>query len=467
MEEITLENKQPPLKSDKLRDMPIGKLLLTMALPAILSMLVQSLYNIVDSVFVSRLSDLNNNAFDAVSIATPFCMIVTSMGIGIGGGANIYISRKLGERNHDDANNAAKTSILMAIIAWVVFLVLGLTISRPFIALFTDNAEIIEMGTSYLTIYLAFSVGAIVEMTGIRLLQATGNMKIPMISQLCGALTNIILDPIFIFGYLGVPAMGVTGAAIATIIGQWVASAIVLGSLLGKKQDISIKMKGFRPQAKYFGGIAKMGAPLFVMNAAFSFVNMAMNSIVGAYENGISVLNAQFKLQSFIYMPIFGLNQGTIPILSYNYGANDRKRFLKTYKYAVISAGIFLTLGFILFQTIPDTLVKIFNPTPDMERLAVIAFRRMSLSFIPSAVGILTMTMVQSLNLPVASLAATLCRQVGFILLGALILNAVGGLNSVWFTYPIADVLSLIIFVPIGFLCYKKQFAKKDLAQNL
>lgn len=459
----TAEIKQESnLISDKMRTTPIGKLLCSMSIPAITSMMVQALYNIVDSIYVSRLSDANNFAFDAISIVTPFCMIANSLAIAIGVGANIYISRKLGEKNQKDADGCAKTAVILCFICYALMAVLGATCSKAYASLYTDNPEILSYATSYATIYLCCSLGMFLELSCIRILQATGNMKIPMISQLVGAVTNIVLDPIFIFGYFGIPAMGVKGAAIATVIGQWFAATILVVTLVGKKQDVSLRFNAFKLKKDYFKGILAMGAPNFVMNIAFSFVNMAMNGIVGAYENGISVLNAQFKLQSFVYMPVFGLTQGGTPILSYNYGANNKSRFNHATRLITIWIGIILTAWFVVFQTMPHLLIKLFNPTEGMVELGIRVMRTMSISFIPAILSIVVTTVLQALNKPIIAMLMNITRQIAFVLLFAIVLKDIFGLNGIFFCYPIAETLATIIFLPFAVRQVKKQFEIKN-----
>lgn len=363
---------QVALQSDKMRNKPIGKLLLEMSLPAIFSMLVQSLYNIVDSLFLTNITyveegykglNIGKDSFNAVSIVMPMTMFVTAVAIGIGVGANAYIARKLGEGNRESANKGAKTAIVMALFAWAIMAVMAFTLSRPFVQAFvndgnaTDVNYVVEKGTMYLTIYMAASGGVTLDIVSARILQATGNMKVPMISQLIGAVTNIVLDALFIMVF----KMGVFGAILATVIGQWFAASFDLAFFIFKKQDVSISLKGFRFNAHYFARIAKIGLPALVMNAMSSVVTIILNVMLRSYTNGITVLSAYFKVQSFIFMPVFGLMQGTMPILSYNYGANLRKRFNSTFKLSLSIALGVMTLGTLLFQLCPELLMSIFE----------------------------------------------------------------------------------------------------------
>lgn len=484
--EITVE-KEKALQSDKMRNTNIGKLLLTMSLPAILSMLVQALYNIVDSLFLTGInynvegyigSNIGADSFSAVSIVMPMTMLVVAVAIGIGVGANAYIARKLGEGNRQNANKCAKTAVIMALIAWAVMIILAFTVSRPFVAAFvneqnaTDTEYVINQGALYLTIYLAASGGLIIDITLARILQATGNMKIPMISQLAGALTNIALDALFIMAF----KMGVFGAILATIIGQWIAAGIDIAVFVFKKQDVSISLKGFKPSKHYFARIAKIGTPAFIMNAMGSVITIIMNVMLKAYPNGINVLSAYFKVQSFVFMPVFGLMQGTMPILSYNYGANEKKRFNDTFKLALYIALGVMVIGTLLFQICPEALMSIFESkqvaegqTPEQlaEQNAIFvkegayAFRCISIAFIPAAFSILIINMLQSINCPISSLLMSLSRQMLFLIPSALLFNYLWQMNGIWFCYPFAEILAVLVYLPFALRDYRRQFKYK------
>ncbi len=483
--EITAQSEA--LQSDKMRNTKIGKLLLTMSLPAIISMLVQALYNIVDSIFLTGINynvsgyagkNIGADSFAAVSIVMPMTMLVVAVGIGIGVGANAYIARKLGEGNKQNADKCAKTAIVMALAAWVVMIILAFTISKPFVKLFvndksaTDVDYVVKQGTLYLTIYMALSGGLIIDITCARILQATGNMKIPMISQLAGALTNIGLDALFIIAF----KWGVLGAILATVIGQWTAAVIDLAVFVFKKQDVSISLKGFRPSKHYFLRITKIGAPALIMNAMGSVITIIMNAMLKNYDNGINILSAYFKVQSFVFMPVFGLMQGTMPILSYNYGANEKKRFNDTFKLALYIALGVMVAGTLLFQLCPDALMSIFKSNmpaegQTMEELAeqntvfvrdgAYAFRCISIAFIPAAFSILIINMLQSINCPVSSLLMSLSRQLLFLIPAALLFNYLWQLKGIWFCYPVAEILSVAVYLPFAVRDYRKQFKYK------
>ncbi len=493
MDEITEEkiNTEPTdqarLQSDKMRNMRIGKLLLTMSLPAIISMLVQSLYNIVDSLFLTGITyqpsgyagqAIGQDSFNAVSIVMPMTMIVVALGIGIGVGANAYIARKLGEGNREHANKAAKTAIVMAISCWLLMVALAFVVSKPFMRAFvnaddaSDQQYVIEQGALYLEIYMVGSIGVIMDITCARMLQATGNMKIPMITQLVGAVTNIVLDAAFIVGC----QWGVLGAILATVIGQWAAAAIDIVAFFAKKQDVSISLKGYRPQKKYFFRIFKIGLPAFIMNAMNSVVTIIMNIMLRDYANGITVLSAYFKVQSFVFMPVFGLMQGAMPIMSYNYGANEKKRFNDTFKLGLYIALGVMVFGTLLFQIFPDALMSIFKShalangqtqqqLDEANRVLVregaYAFRAISIAFIPAAFSILVINMLQSINCPVSSLLMSLSRQLLFLIPTAILFNSLWQQNGIWFCYPVAEVMSLLVYIPFAVHDYRKQFRYK------
>ncbi len=483
--EITAQSEA--LQSDKMRNTKIGKLLLTMSLPAIISMLVQALYNIVDSIFLTGINynvsgyvgkNIGADSFAAVSIVMPMTMLVVAVGIGIGVGANAYIARKLGEGNKQNADKCAKTAIVMALAAWAVMIILAFTISKPFVKLFvndksaTDVDYVVKQGALYLTVYMALSGGLIIDITCARILQATGNMKIPMISQLAGALTNIGLDALFIIAF----KWGVLGAILATVIGQWTAAVIDLAVFVFKKQDVSISLKGFRPSKHYFLRITKIGAPALIMNAMGSVITIIMNAMLKNYDNGINILSAYFKVQSFVFMPVFGLMQGTMPILSYNYGANEKKRFNDTFKLALYIALGVMAVGTLVFQLCPDALMSIFKSNmpaegQTMEELAeqnavfvrdgAYAFRCISIAFIPAAFSILIINMLQSINCPVSSLLMSLSRQLLFLIPAALLFNYLWQLKGIWFCYPVAEILSVAVYLPFAVRDYRKQFKYK------
>ena len=488
-EEKEIISQSENLQSDKMRNTKIGKLLFTMSLPAIFSMLVQALYNIVDSLFLTGIDysvngyvgeNIGKDSFSAVSIVMPMTMLVVAVAIGIGVGANAYIARKLGEGNKQNANKCAKTALIMSLCAWAVMIVLAFTVSRPFVYAFVDESNVsdvnyvVNQGALYLTVYLALSGGLIIDITLARILQSTGNMKIPMISQLVGALTNIGLDALFIIAF----KWGVLGAILATVIGQWAAAVIDIVVFFVKTQEVSISLKGFKPSKHYFLRIAKIGAPALIMNAMGSVITIIMNIMLKGYPTGINVLSAYFKVQSFVFMPVFGLMQGTMPILSYNYGANEKKRFNSTFKLALFIALGVMAVGTLLFQLCPDLLVSMFKSKPaldateqeiakileDNEALVkdgAYAFRCISIAFVPAAFSILLINMLQSINCPISSLLMSLSRQLIFLIPSALLFNYLWKMQGIWFCYPFAEILAVLVYLPFAIRDYRKQFQYK------
>lgn len=436
---------------------PVKKLLISMSLPAIFSMLVQAVYNVVDSLYLARYSA---KAIEAMGIIFPMQMLVVALGIGIGVGTNVYISKSLGEGRRDRANRAAQNGVFMALIAIVVIIVLGLTAVKPFVGLYTKDAEVAEMATSYLSTCMIFCFGAMIELTTSKVLQATGNMRIPMFTQLIGAITNIILDPFFIFGIGAFPRLGTKGAAIATVIGQVVAMVFSLSMLIFKKQDVHLLEKGFRPSPKFMWRILRVGLPSMLTSALPSFTIILVNHFIKALPYAISVLGVYFKLQSFVFMPVFGLTQGGMPILGYNYGAYNRDRFSATFRFMLILALCYMTFGLILFQAIPAQLMGLFGSDPEFIRVGTYALRTISICFVFAATIISVTTMMQSLGRGFTSLLITVTRQL-VIIPSAYLLAKYTGTKGVWFAYPIAEFAATAIFLPFSMAVFKKEFNKR------
>lgn len=445
------------LKSEKMGTAHVGKLLAGMSLPAMLSMLVQSLYNVVDSYFVSKLSQ---EAFTAVSIAFPMQMLTLAFAVGVGIGTNSLIARKLGEGKIDEATITARTGLFLAVINAVIFVIIGLTVSGPFISLFSVNPRIVSMGTTYLTIVTAASAGMFIEIIHSKTLQATGNMLIPMISQLIGAITNIILNPTLIFGLFGFPELGIAGSAVATVIGQLTAMTYVITMFRLKSHDVHLTLKGLKLKKENVLDIYKVGAPAIVMNAIGSVTTTGLNAILMSFsETAIAVLGIYFKLQSFIFMPVFGLTQGAMPIMAYNFGANKKKRFYRTFYLSLTVSIIIMALGLLLFQLIPGRLLSIFGQESD---IGIYALKAVSLCFLPAAFGIIITTMFQAVGHGFKSLFMSLLRQLVFILPGAYLFGRFFGLNGVWYCYPFAEIFCVLIFTPIGFKVIKDEFVRKS-----
>ena len=442
-------------QENKMGVMPVNRLILTMSLPMILSMLVQALYNIVDSMFVSRLSE---NALTAVSLAFPAQNLMIAVATGTGVGVNAALSRSLGERNFDRANKIADHAVFLAIASYAVFAVLGLFFSRQFFLWQTDIEEIVDQGTDYLRICTLFSFGLFLEIASERLLQSTGKTIYSMYTQGLGAIINIIFDPIMIFGLFGFPKMGVAGAAAATVFGQILAA--VLGIFLNKtrNQEIHVSFRGFRPNSEIIRHIYSVGIPSIIMSSIGSVMTFGMNKIlIGFTSTATAVFGVYFKLQSFVFMPVFGLNNGTVPIIAYNYGAAKPDRILKTLKLAICYAVGIMLIGFAVFQLLPDKLLLIFEASENMLSIGVPALRIISVSFLFAGYCIVCSSMFQALGHGLLSLLVSVFRQLLVLLPSAFLLSKIGGLDLVWYSFPIAEICS--IFFSTYFLrhVYKKE----------
>ena len=429
-----------PAAENKMGTMPIGRLLFNMSLPMMVSMLVQALYNIVDSIFVAKLSE---NALTAVSLAFPLQMLLIAVATGTGVGMNALLSKSLGEHNFKKANKIADNAAFIYAISYIVFLILGFTIVRPFYASQIGNAdvEIMELGIDYLSTVMIFSFGLFTQIFFERLLTSTGRTIFSMTSQLCGAITNIILDPIMIFGLLGFPKMGVTGAAVATVIGQCVAG-IVAGTCNHKyNHEVSLSFKGFRPDISLIGHIYAVGIPSIIMQSIGSVMTYSMNRIlIGFSSTATAVFGVYFKLQSFFFMPVFGLNNGITPIIAYNYGAQNRKRMLKTIKLSLITAFSLTFIGFLCFEGIPQVLLGMFNASEDMLRIGIPALRIIGIHYLIAWFCIICGTVFQALGKAVFSMLVSIMRQLVVLIPAAFILSKLGGLHAVWWAFPIAEL---------------------------
>ena len=425
--------------------MPVGKLVFNMSLPMMVSMLVQALYNIVDSIFVAKLSE---NALTAVSLAFPIQTLLIAVATGTGVGMNALLSKSLGEHNFKKANKIADNAAFIYAISYIVFLILGFTIVRPFYASQIGNAdvEIMELGIDYLSTIMIFSFGLFTQIFFERLLTSTGRTIFSMTSQLCGAITNIILDPIMIFGLLGFPKMGVTGAAVATVIGQCVAG-IVAGTCNHKyNHDVSLSFKGFRPDIRLIGHIYAVGIPSIIMQSIGSIMTYSMNRILIEFSStATAVFGVYFKLQSFFFMPVFGLNNGITPIIAYNYGAQNRKRMLKTIKLSLITAFSLTFIGFLCFEGIPQVLLGMFNASEDMLRIGIPALRIIGIHYLIAWFCIICGTVFQALGKAVFSMLVSIMRQLVVLIPAAFILSKLGGLHAVWWAFPIAELISLTV----------------------
>ena len=450
------------MKSDKMGKDKIPKLLFFMSIPAIISMFVQALYNIVDSFFLAEFSTL---ALDAVTIVFPVQILILSFALGVGVGANVLIAKYLGEKNHEKADDIARTSIILSMLCYLIFLIAGIFLTEAFVSVFTDDPATIEMGAKYLKIVMIGSIFQFMQISMEKALQATGSMKAPMVALMTGAIVNIILDPIFIFGMFGLPEMGIEGAAIATVIGQCAGFLIISYVCLFKKQDVSMSFKNFKFKRKNVAKIITSGLPVAVMNSVGSVAIILLNLILGNYAYGITILGLYFKIQSFVIMPVSGLTQGALPIMSYNFGSNNKERFYQCLKVTLITAIIVLVIGFILFQLIPTQMLTIFNIKGEMLTEGVNALKIISWSFIPAAVGIVISTAFQAIHKSFNSMMMSLMRQLILIVPIAFFLNIAIGINGVWLSYPIADCIAVATFTLIFVKDVKKTFAKRNLLQ--
>ena len=423
--------------------MPVRRLLITMSLPMMISMLVQALYNVVDSMFVSYISEY---ALTAVGLAFPAQNLMISVGVGTGVGVNALLSKSLGEKNFDAANKAAVNGIFLAFCSWAAFALLGGFFSRTFMALQTDVPEIIAYGDTYLTIIAVASVGMMFQICFERLLQSTGKTIYTMLSQGLGAVINLILDPLLIFGLGPFPAMGIAGAALATVIGQCVGALLGLFCNLRRNPEITISFRGFRPHGVTIRKIYAVGVPSIIMSSIGSVMTFGMNKILGAFNStAVAVFSAYFKLESFISMPVFGLNNGIVPIIAYNYGARKPDRIRAAAKLGFLYGAAIMAVGVLLFWLIPGRLLGIFNASDYMLEIGIPALRLISLSFLPAAFGIVTSSVCQALGHGVLSLIVSVLRQLVLILPVSWLLGHFVGLSAVWAAFPFAEVFSFLL----------------------
>ena len=434
-----------PVKENKMGTMPIGKLVFNMSLPMMVSMLVQALYNIVDSIFVAKLSE---NALTAVSLAFPLQTLLIAVGTGTGVGMNALLSKSLGEKNFKKANKTATNAAFIYALSYIVFLILGFTIVKPFYRsqVGSADAEIMTMGVDYLSTVMIFSFGIFTQVFFERLLTSTGRTIFSMTSQLSGALTNIILDPILIFGMFGFPKMGVTGAAVATVIGQCVAG-IVAGTCNHKfNHEVKFEFKGFRPDLNIIGTIYAVGIPSIIMQSIGSIMTYCMNRILIEFSStATAVFGVYFKLQSFFFMPVFGLNNGITPIIAYNYGARQRKRMTKTIKLSLFVAFCLTFIGFVLFESIPQVLLGMFNASDDLLKIGIPALRIIGVHYLIAWFCIIAGTVFQALGKAIFSMMVSIMRQLVVLIPAAYLLAKFGGLHMVWWSFPIAEIMSFIV----------------------
>ena len=431
------------LRENKMGTMPENKLLLSMAVPMMISMLVQALYNIVDSIFVSRICE---DALTAVSMAFPLQNIIISIAVGFGVGINALLSRALGQKNAERVNQVAVNGLLLALLSYLLVLVAGLLGIRAYMHTQTDIETIVNFGITYLNICILCSFGVFIEITFERFLQATGRTIYSMITQLVGAITNIILDPILIFGLLGFPKMGIAGAAWATVIGQCLSAVVAVILNHCKNPEIHLRLRHIRPSGKLMGEITAISIPSIIMSCISSLTCFVMNMILIAYSStAVAVFGVYFKLQSFVFMPIFGLNNGMVPIISCNYGARRPERVKKTIRLAVCYAEGIMVLGFCIFEFFPGQVLGLFSASQAMLTIGIPAMRIICLHFLLAGTSIVLSSVFQALGNGLFSLIVSVCRQLFVLLPAAWLLAQTGNVNNVWWAFLIAEIVSVLM----------------------
>ena len=430
------------LQENKMGVMPIKRLVLSMSLPMMISMLVQALYNVVDSYFVAKVSE---NALAAVGMAFPYQNLMIAVAVGTGVGVNALLSRSLGAKDFDTANRTAENGVLLAVLSTLVFSIVGVVFAQSFFQAQSTDPDIVSKGVAYLRICAGLSFGLFLEIMFERLLLSTGRTFYTMITQGVGAIINIIMDPVLIFGIGPFPKMGVAGAAAATVMGQIVAAILALIFNITRNHEIQPSLKGFRPRASIIGRIYSVGIPTIVLNSISSVMTFGMNLILGAISTStaVAVFNVYFKLQSFVFMPVFGLNNGMVPIVSYNFGARKRKRLTDTVRFcAILAVGIML-VGLVIIQLFPAPILGIFEASDEMLRIGVPALRIISLCFVFAGFNIICSSTFQALGNGVLSMIMSIGRQLVVLLPAAYLLSLTGDVTAVWWAFPIAEIASL------------------------
>lgn len=446
------------MEENKMGVMPVNRLLISMSLPIMISMLVQALYNIVDSIFVAKISE---NALTAVSMAFPIQNLMIAVGVGTAVGVNALLARSLGEKDYDRVNKIAENAVFLVLVSYLLFLIIGLFLVEPFYRSQTDIEEIVVYGKQYLVVCCCFSFGVFTQAMFERLLQATGKTLYTMFTQGTGAIVNIIMDPILIFGLFGFPRMGIIGAAVATVIGQIVAGILSVLFNWKKNHEVHIQMRGFRPDGDVIGQIYQIGVPSIVMQAIGSVMTYGMNRILMAFSStAVAVFGVYFKLQSFVFMPVFGLNNGVIPIIAYNYGARKKDRVISTIKHNTAYAMLVMAVGVLVFHVIPRQLLLLFEASDDMLRMGVPALRIISLNFILAGFGISCGSVFQALGKAVYSMLVSVARQLAVLLPVAYLLAQFGNVNLVWFAFPISELVSLVISTVFLVKIYREIISK-------
>ncbi len=445
-----------PKTSERMGTMPIPRLILKISSPVMLSMTIQALYNVVDSIYVSRMPE-SEKALSALQFAFPIQMLMIAIAVGTGVGINSLISRRLGEKRRENALAAAENGVFLAFVGWAFFALFGLLFTNAFMRAFTQDAVTFKMGTDYLRICTIFSFGIFVSIAIDRVMQSTGNTIYNMIVQITGAVLNIILDPIFIFGWGFVPAMGVAGAAIATVIAQIV--SMVLGFIFNqtRNKELKLQLRGFKPDRKMIWEIYRVGFPSIIIQTVGSFMIMVLNQILyGLNEVAVAVMGLYFRLQSFVFMPVFGLTGGLVAIVGYNFGAKNAKRIYEAIRIALLYAGSIMAAGTALFMLFPGFLLSLFNATPEMLGVGVPALRVISIAFLMAAEGIILSTVFQAIGKGSLSMYISLVRQVVVLLPAAWLLSRMFGIAGVWWSVPLAEAVSFILCLVLYFWADKK-----------
>ena len=456
------------LKENKMGTMPMTRLILTMSLPAIFSMTILAMYNVVDSIFISH---YDMDGFTAVSLAFPLQLLLIAASVGTAIGVNSLVSRKLGEQNFEQANATATHGLVLCLFTYAFFLLLGLFGVRPFMEAFSGgNQRVVEAGVQYFTCVLCLSLFSIIQVMIEKTLQATGNMIYPMLFQLLGAVVNIIFDPLLIFGIGIFPEMGVLGAAVATVFGQFCGMVFALIILFCRSHKVKIQLKGFRFNRMTVRQIYAVGFPAIIMQSISAVMMLCLNAIFQAYNSivSIDVFGIYFKLQSFVFMPCFGLSQGIMPIVGFNYGARNKERMYSAIKRGVIIAGGIMLVGTVLMWTIPDVMISLFGSETSftdvdpqtLRETGEFAFRIISLCFVPAAVGITLTTVFQAVGKGFRSLLISFCRQLIILAPVALLLSLTAGVRNVWFAFPIAEVGALVLALTFFFQLVRTDFSK-------
>ncbi len=429
---------------NKMGTMPEGRLIVTMSFPIMLSMLVQALYNIVDSAFVARISE---DALTAVSLAFPVQLLMIAVATGAGVGVNALLSRRLGQKKQAEADAVAVNGVFLSVCFWLVFAVLGLLFGRAFIAAFTDVPAVVDMGTSYVMVVTVASCGVFLLFVAERLMQATGNTVYHMITQLIGAVLNCVLDPLLIFGLAGFPALGTTGAALATVISQITAMAIGFFINIKFNHDVHLRVRGFRPDAEILGGIIRIGLPAAVQQSLMSVLTVGLNRILMPFsQTAVSFYGVYYKLQNFLFMPVYGLNNALIPMIGYNFGAQNRRRIERITRYALYLAVGIMAAGTVLFEALPVPLLRLFDASDAMLAIGVPGIRTIALSFCFAGASVILSGCMQGLGRGGESLWVALVRQL-IVVLPAAVLLAQVSLNAVWLSFPLAETAGFVLAV--------------------